>query len=129
MNRREQLDQLDRSIKDAEIRLKSIQTTIEGIDKEIAILQPRKNELEQNIEFLKKKDTIPIAQEYKKSKLELIKTKTRLTAIAGDRCKADDACCQIEEIIEKFKRDYARLIISSDDNILEGKFGVRRGKK
>jgi chromosome segregation ATPase len=129
MNKLDELDKLDRAIKDSSIRLKSIQSAIEQIDKEIAILQPRKNELEQNIEFLKKKDTIPIAQEYKKSKAELTKVKTRLTAITGDRCKADDACHQIEEIIEKFKKDHARLIISSDDNILEGKFGVRRGKK
>lgn len=129
MNKIQELDKLDRAIKDAEIRLKSIRTSIDQIDKEIAILQPHINELEQNIGFLKKKETIPIAQEYRKAKTELTKTKVRLSAITSDRLKADDACCQIEEIIQKFKKDHARLIITSDDNILEGKFGVRRGKR
>jgi hypothetical protein len=129
MNKLAELDQLCKVISDSEIRLKSVLTNIETIDKEIAVLTPRKNELEQNLEFLKQKDTIPIAQEFKKSKLELSKIKARLCLISSDRAKAAQACKDIEVIIEKFKKDHRKLIITSDDNVLEGNFGAKRGKK
>ena len=45
MNRIDELDKLNKAIKDAEIALKSIQVNIEQIDKEISILGPRRNEL------------------------------------------------------------------------------------
>jgi chromosome segregation ATPase len=122
----EELDKLDRGIKDAQIRLKSIEANIEQIDKEIAGLGPRKNELEQNIEFHKKAETVPIAQEYKKAKAELTKIKSRLSLITSDRQKADEACQQVSQIINKFKKDHQELLKNSDDNILTLTFG---GKK
>jgi hypothetical protein len=49
-----ELDKLTKAIADADIRLKSIQTNIENIDKEISVLSPRKIELEQNLDFHKR---------------------------------------------------------------------------
>lgn len=129
MSKIEELDKLDRAIKDAEIRLKSIESNIEQIDKEIAVLSPRKTELEQNIEFHKKANTVPIAHEYKKSKSELSKTKARLILITSDRKKAAQAVKDIQEIIEKFKRDYAELLKTSENNVLKVMFGAKRGKR
>lgn len=129
MSKIEELDKLDRAIKDADMRLKSIQTNIEQIDKEIAVLSPRKTELEQNIEFHKKANTVPIAHEYKKSKAELSKTKARLILITSDRKKAAQAVKDIEEIIEKFKRDHAELMRTSENNVLRVMFGAKRGKR
>ncbi|HEY5234907.1 MAG TPA: hypothetical protein VIJ14_01915, partial [Rhabdochlamydiaceae bacterium] len=91
MNRMEQSDKLLKAIADADIRLKSIQAAIEGIDKEISVLAPRKSELEKNLEFHKKSGTVPLAHEYKKSKAEFTKIKTRLNLITSDRLKAIDA--------------------------------------
>jgi len=124
----EELDKLTKGIADADIKLKSIYSAIEQIDKEIAVLSPRKLELEQNLEFLKKTDTVPIAHEYKKTKVELTKTKVRLTAITSDRKKADDACKQIVEIINKFKNDHMELLRQNEDNVLKVLFGANRGK-
>lgn len=125
----EELDKLDRAIKDAELRLKSIQNNIENTYKEINVLEPRKNELEANIEFHKKAETVPIAHEYKKSKQELSKVKSRLNLIKSEEKKAVQACIDIEAIIERFKNDYAKLLKTSENNILRPKFGGNRGKK
>lgn len=124
-----ELDRLDRAIKDANIRLSSIRINIDQLDREISILGPRKLELGQNLEFLKQNDTVPLAQEYKKAKAELTKVISRLNIITNDRAKAFKATLDIEQIIAKFKRDHANLIIGSENNILKGNFGGRRGKK
>lgn len=129
MSKIDELDKLDRAIKDAEIRLKSIQTNVEQIGKEISILDPRKNELEQNIEFHKKGDAAPIIGEYRKAKAELSKVKARLILINADFKRATQACQDIEEIIEKFKRDYEDLIKTSENNVLKVLFGGPNGKK
>ena len=129
MNRLEEADKLDRAIKDAEISLKSIQVNIEQIDKEISVLSPRKNELEQNIEFHKKSGTIPIAHEYKKAKTELSKTTARLLIITSDRRKAAQACKDIGLVIEKFKKDHQKLLDVGGNNVLRVLFGGERGKK
>lgn len=120
-------DKLKRAIDDAEIRLKSIEANVEQLGKEIDVLSPRKNELEQNIEFHKKDDVIPIAQEYKKSKDELAKTKARLKLIVPDLAKSKQAAKDVLEIIEKFKKDYAKLSESNDNNVLRPNFGGKRG--
>ena len=129
VNKIEELDKLEREIRNSEISLKSIQSAIEKTDKEISVLSPRKTELEQNIEIHKKHGTIPIAHEYKKTKAELAKTTARLILITADRAKADQACKDIEKIIEKFKRDHSELLKVSENNILRVMFGGKRGKK
>jgi chromosome segregation ATPase len=129
VSKADELDKLDKAIKNAEISLKSIKTTIEQLGKEIAILAPRKNELEQNLEFHKKAEIVPIAHEYKKAKSELSKTKNRLAMITSDQKKAMEACKDIEEIIAKFRSDYIKLIKTSENNILTPNFGGSRGKR
>jgi chromosome segregation ATPase len=125
----EEIDKLDRAIKDAEIKLKSIENNIEQIDKEISVLTPRKSDLEKNIEFHKKATTIPIAHEYKKAKTELNRIKVRLVTITSERNKSYQACKQIEQIIEKFKKDHLDLLKISENNVLRVLFGNKNGKK
>jgi len=125
----EELDKLDRAIKDAEIRLKSIEANVEQIDKEINALRPRKLELERNIEFHKKSGTIPIAHEYKKTKSELSKITARLILISSDHKKANQALEDVQKIIKKFKYDHTELLKTNNNNVLWGLFGVNRGKK
>lgn len=127
MSKIEELDKLDKAIRDAEISLKSIRISIEQTDNEINVLSTRKNELEQNIQFHKKSDTIPLAHEYKKAKAELSKTKARLILIVSDRKKAYQASKDIEQIIEKFKIDRSNLLKTSENNVLKPIFGGKRG--
>ena len=129
MGKLEELDKLDKAIKDAEIRIKSVQANIEQLEKEISVLSPRKGELEQNIEFHKKEGTVPIAHEYKKAKAELSKVTARLILITSDQKKAIQACKDIDAIINKWKNDQYQLIKTNENNVLKVLFGGERGKK
>ena len=129
MSKVDDIDRIFRAIKDAEIRLGSISSSIEQIDKEIAILTPRKNELEQNLEFHKKQNTVPLVQEHRKSKNELSKTIARLILITADHKRAVQACADTKSIIENLKKDHDELLRNSENNVLKGLFGVMRGKK
>jgi hypothetical protein len=104
-------------------------SNIEQIDKEITALTPRQDELERNISFHKKANTVPLVNEHRKAKAELSKIKARLILINADRKRAEVACNQITEIIEKFKRDHMELLRLSEDNVLRVLFGANRGKK
>lgn len=129
MGRLDECDKLDKYLKDADIKLKSILANIEKIDKEISVLGPRKNELEQNLEFHKKEGTIPIAQEYKAAKAELSKVTARLIMLNSDRKKSDQACADIELIMDKYRRELIKLMKVDDNNVLRPKFGAKNGKE
>lgn len=129
MNKTEELEKLSKAIKEAEMHLSSIECNISQIDKEIDVLSPRKIELEQNIEFHKKSNTVPIAHEYKKTRSELTRVKSRLGFISVERGKAHQACKDIEKIIEQFKKKHAELSKTSENNVLRVLFGGFRGKK
>jgi len=123
----EELDRLEKALLDAIAGLKSISLNVEKIDFEIAILVQRKNELIQNIEFHKKEEVVPIAQEYKKSKEELSKTIARLILLNSDLNKSNSAIKTTETIIEKFKKDHMKLLQTGENNVLRPKFGGKHG--
>lgn len=129
MTKTEELDQLTKAIKDAETSQKSIQTSIDQNVKEINILNQKKLELEENLEFHRRAGIIPIAQEYGKSKRELDKIVNRLGLITDNHKKAVHGLSSVQEIIVKLKRDYVKMLNSSENNVVHGLFGVNRGKK
>ena len=129
MGKLEELDKLDKEIKNAEISLKSIQNNIEKNSNEIAILNPRKKELEQNLEFHKKEGIVPIAHEYGKAKRELSKIKARLILLTSDHKNSLLAFKEVERILTKFKKDYEALSSINDNNVLRVLFGGNRGKR
>lgn len=129
MTKTQEINKIDGLIKDALVSLNNIRTLIDQIDKEVALLSPNRIILEQNIEFLKKQETIPLAHEYRKIKQELSNTKKRLEFIITDRDNKNKACSDIENIIEQYKKKRAILIISGANNILRVNFGGRNGKR
>lgn len=129
MTKTEELDQLNKAIKDAETSQKSIQTNIDQITKEINQLTQQKTELEENLEFHKRAGIIPIAHEYGKTKKELTKVVNRLGLLAGDHKKAIHGLSSIQEILVKLKRDYVKMLNSNENNVVHGLFGANRGKK
>jgi len=129
VNRAEQLDQLDKTIKNAELSLKSIQNNIDQLLKEINILNPQKIELEHNLQFHKRVGVIPIAHEYGKSKRALTQITNRLNLITTDHTNCVQAFNHVQEIIQKFKKEYRELLFSKEDNVIRALFGAKRGKK
>lgn len=129
MTKTEELDQLNKAIKDAETSQKSIQTNIDQITKEISQLTQQKTELEENLEFHKRAGIIPIAHEYGKTKKELTKVVNRLGILAEDHKKTIHGLNSIQEILVKLKRDYVKVLNSNENNVVHGLFGANRGKK
>lgn len=129
MNKNEQLDKIDRTIKDLEIRLSGIRTSLGQIENELSVLSPKKTELEQNLRFQKKEGTIPIAHEYKKIKIEFSRVSARLILITTEQKKATNVLAQIETHITKLKNDQIKLIKSFENNVLQVTFGGNRGKE
>jgi len=129
MSKNEEIEKLEKAIQDSEIRLKSIYSNIEQLDREINALTPRKLELERNIEFHKKQETVPIVNEHRKTRAELSKITARLILISSDRKKSVQASLDVESIIDKFKRDHMQLLKASENNVLKVMFGGKRGKR
>lgn len=129
MIKSDELEQLDKAIKNAEISQKSIQANIDKLSKEINTLTQLKDELEENLKFHKRDGIVPLAHEYGKTKKELTKVTNRLNLITSDYKKSVRAIKDVQEIVVKFKRDHIKLLNSSENNVVYGLFGVKRGKK
>jgi chromosome segregation ATPase len=119
-----ELEKADRIVKDTEIKLRTIKVALDGIDAEIQQLNTLEAELEENLQFLKKKNIIALAQEYKKAKEDLTKTKNRLAMLRIDAANVGRAFGDCEAYLKKAKEAYAKLLKGSD-NVVRGNFGRR----
>lgn len=121
MGREEEQAKIDRAIKDAEVRIRTFQTNIDAIDKEISIVSLSEKALEENVKCLKTKRIIAIAQEYKKAKEDLKKTQNRLLILRNDREHFNKALCNIEDLLKQSKKELDKLQNSVDNNVLSFK--------
>lgn len=126
MTRQSDLDKIDRNIKDSEIRLKTFELNIATLKKEIDFLIQLEDQLQSNISFLKKIKIVTLAEEYKKAKEDLKKTKVRITQLKSDRMINEKAHKELTAILEKNKELYDRLAQAGENNVLQGKFGRKR---
>ncbi len=126
--RKDDLEKIDRNIKDAEIRLKTFELNIGTIQKELDFLAALESQLVVNIEFLKKHKIVAIATEYKKAKEDLKKTKTRLTQLKSDKMINEKAHKELGVMLEKNREAYDKLAQQGENNVLQGKFGRKRGQ-
>jgi len=122
VGRLEDLAKLDRAVKDAEIRLHTVHSSIVGLDKELDTLSNLEDTLEENLKCLKNSSTIPIASEYKKAKEDLKKTRLRATALQNDRAHYHKAKAEVEASVAKIKEEIEKLK-KGDDNVLHANFG------
>jgi hypothetical protein len=117
-----ELEKADRLVKDADVKLRTINTALEGVNREIQQLVAVEVQLEENLQFLKKKNIIALAQEYKKGKEDLMKTKNRLSMLRIDHSNISRAQVDCEAYLQKAKQSYAKLL-KGDNNVVRGKFG------
>jgi chromosome segregation ATPase len=129
MSQAEELDKIERALKDAELKIKSVEANLEKLDNEVETLTPLKSELHKNIEFHKKDGIIPLAHEYRKTRSELSKTTARLILLNSERSKTAEALRTIQEVIEKLKSEQVKVLNAYETNVLSVIFGGRRRKK
>ena len=122
MGRQADLEKLDRTIKDGEIRLRTVRINIDILNREIAQLDELELTLLQNIQCLKEQKVIAIATEYKKAKEDLAKTKTKRISISNDRENFKKAVNEVELVMKKAKEEI-EAINKEGDNVLYAEFG------
>lgn len=123
MGRTEDLARIDRSLKDGEIRLRTVKTNLDALDREISILNTLESELVENVKCLKTKQIIAKAAEYKKAKEDLAKTRARLIGLKNDREHFRKAHAEVEFVMNKAREELEKIQKNGDNNVLHGKFG------
>ena len=123
MSKTEDLEKLDRVVKDADIRLRATKSQIDIIDREMLFLDPVAAALEANVKFLKRRDTIAIAGEFKKTKDELGKARVKLAGLKLERARQVKLFREIEVFLNKYRGELDKLQKSGENNVLTGKFG------
>jgi chromosome segregation ATPase len=125
MSKQIELEELDRAIKDANIRSGTIRINIEVLDSDISAMEVLEKTLEENIQVLKQKKIVAIAEDYRKAKEDLAKTRVRLITLKNEREDYRKALNNVHqnikdsaEAIEKIKRD-------GDNNVLRANFGKK----
>lgn len=127
MSKQDELKKLDLIIKDAENRLKGFTHNIDIITKEVILLEAAEKALEENIAYLKNIKIIAMAQEYKKAKEDLKKTKNRLSQLRFDKTNNEKAYVEVDNFLKLNKEAYDKLTKQGENNVLQGKFGTKRG--
>ncbi len=119
MSHTEDLKKIDRVIKDAEIRIKTMKTSIDAIDKELISISVFRQTLEDNVKCLKTNKVIALATEYKKAKEELKRTKFRIGSLENDRKHFASVLKEAEILLRKSKEDIEKLNSVGDNNVLQ----------
>ena len=119
MSKSDEIAKLDRAVKDAEIRLRTLVTNVDALTKEIDVLSNQEKVLDDNVKCLKKNKIIAIAQEFKKSKEELAKVRSRITFLTNDRDYYVKSSNDIKDFIKETNKSIEILKSSNSNNVLQ----------
>lgn len=114
MGKTSDLEKLNQVIEDAEKRVKTLQGSIDALGKELSALGNHEYTLEESIKTLRRKQVIAIAQEFKKIKEELKKTRQKMGELSNDREHFIKASKDVHGLIKKTKDDLEKLQKSSN---------------
>lgn len=126
MNKKEELEKLEKAIKDGEIRLNTIKNNVDILDKEINTLTHLEVQLEANLKCLKKKNIVAMASEFKKAKEDLKKTRVRMIVAKNEREDFKKATEATNYVIAKAKEDIEKVKNFGENNVL---YAIFRRKK
>lgn len=125
MSKQVELERLDRAIKDANIRSGTVRMNIDVLDREIANLDLMELALEENIQVLKQKKIVAIAEEFKKAKEELKRTRLRLITLKNEREDYRKALDHVNQVIVDSTAAIEKIKKDGDNNVLRATFGKK----
>jgi chromosome segregation ATPase len=123
----EELAKIDRTIKDSEIRIRTVKSSIDVIDAEIELVSRLQDNLKENVKCLKSKKIVAIAIEFKKAREELERAKKRITALNSDRAHFNKALKETEAVLKQARIDYERMESAAENNVLHFKSEKKDG--
>lgn len=121
MDKTQEILAIDRSIRDAEIRLQTIIVSRNAIQKELDDLAIKEEEIRENIKCLKKYKMITAIAEFKKAKEELLKIKSRETFISGGLIQHNQAINELNTFLNKSKTELD-VLNAMEHNVIIGNF-------
>jgi uncharacterized protein YbgA (DUF1722 family) len=125
MGKKEDLESLDKTIRESNIRLHTVQAHIVSLTNDIEAFSQLEGNLIDNIKYLKKNKVITGAESYRKAKDDLAKTVIKVVSLMNDR-----------EALKKEARTHQFLMADAQKkldklqkyNVLQGNFGRKNGK-
>ena len=118
MGRTDEIAKIDRMIKETETRLKTLQSNIEALDAEIKKIVILERTLIENVKILKRKQVIAIAQEFKKAKEELHRSKVRLIALRNDREHFNKVFKDTDDFLKAAQAQYKKAVREGQNNVI-----------
>jgi len=128
MNYLAELEKAEHEVRDLEFRYANVKDGIGSIDREIALLSVKDVALSENIKNLKKSSVIVLASEFRRSKEDLNRTKTRLDMIKKDKLNLENALAVTLSFLEKARLKLDSIRKSESTNVLQGEFGNKDGQ-
>jgi FMN phosphatase YigB (HAD superfamily) len=125
MSKQVELEKLDRAIKDGQIRVNTVQTNIDLLDRDIVALEKVEELLIENVKCLKDKSTIAMASEYKKAKEELAQAKQKLIIRSNEREDFRKALNHVKQSIQESQEAIEKIKKNGENNVLHGNFGKK----
>lgn len=116
------IDKLQKAIKIAEDRLAVVRAALDGVERDIDLVSTSVIQLKRNIHYLKKKNTVALASEYRKVKEELDDAKDKLEVYRLNREDYRTVYSGIEIEIAKLKAELLAKINDPGAQVLEGSF-------
>lgn len=126
MGRKEDLATLEHIFVENEAKIRSIQTHIISVSRDIETLSQLEGNLIDNIKYLKKNKIITVADSYRKAKDDLAKTVIKVVSLMNDRenLRKEAVRCEQEMVMAQ-----KRIKELQKDNVIYGNFGSKNGQK
>ena len=125
MSKQVELERLDRAIKDSNIRACTVKSNIEVLDRDIANMEELERTLEENLKVLKKQKVVAIAEQFKKAKEDLSKTRVRLITLKNEREDYRKALNNVNTVIKQSMEAIEKIKRDGDNNVLRANFGKK----
>lgn len=122
------IEKIQLSIKTMEEKLRSIRVGLYGVEKDIDILSTHAAQLERNVQYLKKKNVITLASEFKKIKEELDTVNKKLEQLRSDRENFRTIYARAELEMIKLMDELDYLLHDPGATVIEADFRRRSGR-
>lgn len=122
----DELEELNKRIKDVEYKVQSMKIGIEKAEREFALLLSLEMTLIENIKNLKDLYLIVTVGEFKRAKSDLDKTKRRLGILRIEIDSLIHSKKRVEDFLDSLRKDYRHTLNASYDNVVKIDFKKKK---
>jgi chromosome segregation ATPase len=116
------VQKVERSLRDAENRLGENRAKIDVLVRELQTMQVLQQTLEENLRNLRQKGIIALVMEFRKARLDLARTKNKITQIDWDLAIVRSVLEENTRLVSDYQKLFDQLMANSGKNVLHGKF-------